>query len=121
MSDSPHLVVERDGHVVTLTMNRPEARNAFGAEMLVRLADAWDLVDGDDGIRVAILTGTDFFPRTIASAFSHGLVIVFTAAAAMALVAAFASFFRGGTPSRQIELPGEVGATTLEPSAGELV
>ena len=70
---------------------------------------------------VAILTGTDFFPRTIASAFSHGLVIVFTAAAAMALVAAFASFFRGGTPSRQIELPGEVGATTLEPSAGELV
>jgi len=70
---------------------------------------------------VAILTGTDFFPRTIASAFSHGLVIVFTAAAAMALVAAFASFFRGGTPSRQIDLPGEVDAATLEPSAGELV
>ncbi len=57
MSKSPHLVVERDGHVVTLTMNRPEARNAFGSEMLVRLADAWDLVDGDEGIRVVILTG----------------------------------------------------------------
>lgn len=57
MSNSPHLLVEREGHVVTLTMNRPEARNAFGSEMLVRLADAWDLVDGDDGIRVAILTG----------------------------------------------------------------
>ena len=56
MSD-PHLLVDRDGHVVTLTMNRPEARNAFGSEMLVRLADAWDLVDGDDEIRVAILTG----------------------------------------------------------------
>ena len=57
MSESPHLLVEREGHVVILTMNRPEARNAFGSEMLVRLADAWDLVDGDDGIRVAILTG----------------------------------------------------------------
>lgn len=57
MTESPHLLVEKEGHVVTLTMNRPEARNAFGAEMLVRLADAWDLVDGDPEVRVAILTG----------------------------------------------------------------
>ncbi len=57
MSDEPHLIVERDGHVVTLTMNRPAARNAFGSEMLVRLADAWDLVDNDEGVRVVILTG----------------------------------------------------------------
>jgi enoyl-CoA hydratase/carnithine racemase len=54
---SEHLIVERDGPVVTVTMNRPEARNAFGPEMLVRMADAWDLIDGDDGVRVAILTG----------------------------------------------------------------
>lgn len=57
MSNGPHLVVEREGHVVILTMNRPEARNAFGSEMLVRLADAWDMIDGDEGIRVAVLTG----------------------------------------------------------------
>ncbi len=57
MTESPHLIVEREGPVVTLTMNRPEARNAFGSEMLVRLADAWDLVDGDEDVRVAILTG----------------------------------------------------------------
>jgi enoyl-CoA hydratase len=57
VSNSPHLLVEREGHVVTLTMNRPEARTAFGSEMLVRLADAWDLVDGDEDVRVAILTG----------------------------------------------------------------
>jgi hypothetical protein len=51
---------------------------------------------------VAVLTGTEFFPRTIAEAFSHGLVIVFTAAAAMAFVAAFASFFRGAAPAREL-------------------
>jgi len=49
--------MERKGHVVTLTMNRPEARNAFDAEMLVRLADAWAFIDGEADIRVAILTG----------------------------------------------------------------
>jgi enoyl-CoA hydratase len=54
---SDHLLVEKDGHVVTVTMNRPEARNAFSPEMLARMADAWDLIDGDDEVRVAILTG----------------------------------------------------------------
>ncbi|MFI5296606.1 MAG: crotonase/enoyl-CoA hydratase family protein [Polyangiales bacterium] len=53
----PHLLVERDGHVVTVTMNRPEARNALGMQMLVRLADAWTMIDADPEIRVAILTG----------------------------------------------------------------
>jgi enoyl-CoA hydratase len=53
----PAVLVERDGHVVTLTLNRPDKRNAFNPEMLCRLADAWDMVDADDGIRAAILTG----------------------------------------------------------------
>jgi enoyl-CoA hydratase len=57
VTKSPHLLVERDGHVVTVTMNRPEARNALDLETLGRLADAWDMIDGDDDIRVAILTG----------------------------------------------------------------
>lgn len=57
MSHNPHLIVERDGHIVTVTMNRPEVRNAFGLEMLVRLADAWEAIDRDDDVRVAILTG----------------------------------------------------------------
>jgi enoyl-CoA hydratase len=56
MSD-PAVLVERDGHVVTLTLNRPDKKNAFNCEMLCRLCDAWDMVDADDGIRVAILTG----------------------------------------------------------------
>jgi enoyl-CoA hydratase len=56
MSD-PAVLVERDGHVVTITLNRPEKRNAFNCEMLCRLADAWDMVDADPDVRVAILTG----------------------------------------------------------------
>ena len=56
---SEALLIERDGHVVTLTMNRPEVKNALNPEMLCRMADAWDLIDGDEGVRVAILTGAD--------------------------------------------------------------
>jgi enoyl-CoA hydratase len=52
-----HLETEQLGHVLVLTMNRPEAKNALSPEMLVGLADAWDRVDSDDSIRVAILTG----------------------------------------------------------------
>jgi enoyl-CoA hydratase len=53
----PAVLVERDGHIVTITLNRPDKRNAFNAEVLCRLCDAWDLIDGDDDIRVAVLTG----------------------------------------------------------------
>ncbi|MEZ4375539.1 MAG: enoyl-CoA hydratase-related protein [Polyangiaceae bacterium] len=50
MSDSQEcLLVEQQGHIVTVTMNRPEARNAFNLEMLVRMADAWDRIDQDRG------------------------------------------------------------------------
>lgn len=41
------------------------------------------------------LTGKQFFPHLIARPFHHGLVIVFTLAAAMAVIAAFASLLRG--------------------------
>jgi enoyl-CoA hydratase len=55
----PALLVDRDGPVVTLTMNRPEAKNALNPEMICRLADAWDLADGDDDVRAIILTGAN--------------------------------------------------------------
>lgn len=53
----PHLLVERDGHVVTVTFNRPEARNAWSLETMARMWDAWQMIDGDPDVRVAILTG----------------------------------------------------------------
>jgi enoyl-CoA hydratase len=53
----PALLYEKDGHVAVMTMNRPEVRNALNAEMLCRMADAWQDVNDDPNIRVAILTG----------------------------------------------------------------
>ena len=54
---NPALLVERDGPLLVVTMNRPDSRNAINPEMLCRLADAWDELDGDDDLRCGILTG----------------------------------------------------------------
>ncbi len=54
---APALLTERDGHVLILTLNRPEKKNPFNPEILCRLMDAWDEIDRDDHIRCAILTG----------------------------------------------------------------
>jgi MFS family permease len=43
----------------------------------------------------AVLTGNQFFPHLISGPFHHGLIIVFTAAAAMSLVGAGVSLLRG--------------------------
>lgn len=59
MSDSPDLLVDIDGPVMTVTLNRPEARNAFSPDMLVRAADAWKQLDEDPALRVGILTGAE--------------------------------------------------------------
>jgi enoyl-CoA hydratase len=53
----PHLLVERHGHVLVVTMNRPQVRNALSGPMMALMRDAWDQVDTDPGIRVCILTG----------------------------------------------------------------
>jgi len=53
----PALLVERDGPILVVTMNRPEAKNALNPEMLCRMADAWDELDGDDALSCGILTG----------------------------------------------------------------
>lgn len=56
-TEQPHCLVEQIGHVLVVTMNRPEARNALSAEMMAIMREAWDRVDADSEIRVAVLTG----------------------------------------------------------------
>ena len=49
---------EHSNHVATVTINRPEARNAMNPEVFVRLYDAFREVESNNDIRVAIITGT---------------------------------------------------------------
>ncbi len=58
-SKDQHLLVERRGHTAILTLNRPQARNAFSAQMLARMAEAWDMIDDDPEVRAAVITGAD--------------------------------------------------------------
>lgn len=50
------LTEQRDG-IVTLTLNRPAARNAISPEMACRLADAFTAIEADSSVRCVILTG----------------------------------------------------------------
>jgi len=54
-----HCIVEQDGSVVIVTMNRPEARNALSSAMLIGMADAWAYISATPSVRVGILTGAD--------------------------------------------------------------
>jgi enoyl-CoA hydratase/carnithine racemase len=53
----PDALVERDGPLMIVTMNRPHRMNAQSGAMLVRLYDAWVEASNDDDIRCIIVTG----------------------------------------------------------------
>jgi len=57
MSEQPHALVEQRGHVLIVTMNRPQARNALSGPMLAIMSEAWDRVDSDSSVRACVLTG----------------------------------------------------------------
>jgi enoyl-CoA hydratase len=56
-TEEPHLLLERRGHVVIVTLNRPQVKNALSMQMIARMADAWQEIDADPDIRVAVVTG----------------------------------------------------------------
>jgi enoyl-CoA hydratase len=49
--------VAGDDHIVTITINRPEARNSMDMEHFYQLRCAWDRFGEDDDAYVAIVTG----------------------------------------------------------------
>jgi enoyl-CoA hydratase len=53
----PPLLYEKRGSIAYITFNRPERHNAWDAETMCRLADAWKDFGEDDSLRVAIVTG----------------------------------------------------------------
>ena len=54
---SDHLIETLDAGVCTLTMNRPEARNAMSGSMMAALNEAIPRVAADPAVRCVVLTG----------------------------------------------------------------
>jgi 2-(1,2-epoxy-1,2-dihydrophenyl)acetyl-CoA isomerase len=51
------VLIEDDGPVRTLTLNRPEVRNAIDLPLRIALADAIEAADADHSVRAIVLTG----------------------------------------------------------------
>ncbi|MDQ1520424.1 MAG: enoyl-CoA hydratase [Actinomycetota bacterium] len=58
-SPSPNVLVERDGPVTIVSIDRPDVRNAVDRPTAQLLADAFRAFDADDAASVAVLTGTN--------------------------------------------------------------
>jgi enoyl-CoA hydratase len=57
MNDRSVVLTERRDGVLVITLNRPDARNAFDRAQAEGLAGALEKLDGTDDLRVAVLTG----------------------------------------------------------------
>lgn len=55
--ESKHIIYEKSEGVATITLNRPEALNAFSKELIEEIFHAIDDIKADDDIRVVVLTG----------------------------------------------------------------
>jgi enoyl-CoA hydratase len=55
--NTDHCLLEREGHILVVTLNRPEAKNALSPGMLAGMYRAWRQLDEDPELRVAVLTG----------------------------------------------------------------
>lgn len=56
-TDRPTLQLRIDDGIAVVTLDRPDKMNSLNPELVCRLADAWDTIAADPGVRVAIVTG----------------------------------------------------------------
>jgi enoyl-CoA hydratase/carnithine racemase len=52
-----HLLVRRDGHAATITLNRPEKRNALSLELMEELIVAFEQLGADREVRAIVVEG----------------------------------------------------------------
>jgi enoyl-CoA hydratase len=57
MAEHPTVKVHRDGKVLTVSINRPEVKNAVDGPTAHRLAEVFREFDGDTDLSVVVLTG----------------------------------------------------------------
>lgn len=51
------IILERDGHIATIRLNRPGKHNAINAEMSAELIECLDALEADSDVRVIVVTG----------------------------------------------------------------
>ena len=116
----PSIVLERDGGVLNIQLNRPERRNALSAQMRDELFAALELVTCDPSIRVARLSGVgegfsaggdlDEFGATTDSATAHWIRCVRLPARLLAECAERLEFrLHGACIGAGIEMPAFAG------------
>ena len=71
------LLTEIRGRTLLMTLNRPDAMNAFNPALAQALADACDQLDNDPDLSVGVLTGSHD-RRTLES---HGTIVCLDRAA----------------------------------------
>ena len=58
MNEPEHIRVDVTDHILTITLDRPKAMNAFTAQMMREMVAAFDRADKDDDVRAVIVTGS---------------------------------------------------------------
>jgi enoyl-CoA hydratase len=61
---APEVLVEKDGHVGVVTLNRPQVLNALSLSVMKGVAAAFEAFEADDSIRVVVVAGG---PRAFAA------------------------------------------------------
>ena len=51
------ILYEKDGPILTITLNRPDKLNAFTGQMMQEIIEAMDAADADDEVRAIVFTG----------------------------------------------------------------
>jgi enoyl-CoA hydratase len=57
MTGDPAVLSEAAGGVLTITVNRPNVRNAVNRQLAEGVAAALERLDADDGLRLGVITG----------------------------------------------------------------
>ena len=55
--DFKYIIYEKSDGIATITLNRPEAMNAFSKDVVSEILNALEDVRNDDAVRVVVLTG----------------------------------------------------------------
>ena len=58
-NDSEFINIDIESGVCTVTMNRLDKKNAINPQFAIELSNAWDVIDNDDEVRVAVLKSAD--------------------------------------------------------------